>query len=226
MSGHAHRLFFMSLLALNAVRAHEHDDVLSEEAASASIDSILWIHIFLQAAVWGILFPIGMVLGLSRSRWHVPLQVRPSAPTVPLPSVPKFPFVFSPVFVRQPVPYHGFALADSLCALIVGHRFCTHVGWLHTRARSRWPTISSERACQVCKDSPRADRNAACAWCVSQAAHPRTDAASLGRAGTWRCRKVVSGLWMGPDGLWCDCVSRILSRWRPWAVSRTLYHGA
>ncbi|KAH9991161.1 hypothetical protein BJV77DRAFT_946642 [Russula vinacea] len=64
----------MSLLALNAVRAHEHDDVLSEEAASASIDSILWIHIFLQAAVWGILFPIGMVLGLSRSRWHVPLQ--------------------------------------------------------------------------------------------------------------------------------------------------------
>jgi hypothetical protein len=91
MSGHAHRLFFMSLLALNAVRAHEHDDVLSEEAASASIDSILWIHIFLQAAVWGILFPTGMVLGLSRSRWHVPLQVRPSAPTLPLPSVPTFP---------------------------------------------------------------------------------------------------------------------------------------
>jgi len=29
---------------------------------------------FLQAAVWGILFPIGMVLGISRSRWHVPLQ--------------------------------------------------------------------------------------------------------------------------------------------------------
>ncbi|KAK2462757.1 hypothetical protein APHAL10511_005275 [Amanita phalloides] len=29
---------------------------------------------FLQASVWGILFPIGMVLGLARSRWHVPLQ--------------------------------------------------------------------------------------------------------------------------------------------------------
>jgi hypothetical protein len=65
----------MSLLALNAARAHEHDEVLSEEAASAPIDSILWIHIFLQAAVWGVLFPTGMVLGLSRSRWHVPLQV-------------------------------------------------------------------------------------------------------------------------------------------------------
>ncbi|KAI0065516.1 hypothetical protein BV25DRAFT_1821953 [Artomyces pyxidatus] len=29
---------------------------------------------FLQAAIWGILFPVGMVLGMTRSRWHVPLQ--------------------------------------------------------------------------------------------------------------------------------------------------------
>ncbi|KAF8840401.1 hypothetical protein BDN67DRAFT_968591 [Paxillus ammoniavirescens] len=28
----------------------------------------------LQAIVWGVLFPIGMVLGLTRSLWHVPLQ--------------------------------------------------------------------------------------------------------------------------------------------------------
>ncbi|PFH47640.1 hypothetical protein AMATHDRAFT_77108 [Amanita thiersii Skay4041] len=47
---------------------------VSEEDTKAPVDSILWIHIFPQAAVWGILFPIGMVLGLTRSRWHVPLQ--------------------------------------------------------------------------------------------------------------------------------------------------------
>jgi hypothetical protein len=72
-----HSMVLLSLLAFNAARAHEHDEELTEEAAHAAIDSILWIHIFLQAAVWGILFPTGMVLGLSRSRWHVPLQVCP-----------------------------------------------------------------------------------------------------------------------------------------------------
>ena len=79
---HTHSMLLLSLFALNAARAHEHDEELTEEAAHAAIDSILWIHIFLQAAVWGILFPIGMVLGLSRSRWHVPLQVctRPRLP--------------------------------------------------------------------------------------------------------------------------------------------------
>ncbi|KAA1470261.1 hypothetical protein DENSPDRAFT_774306 [Dentipellis sp. KUC8613] len=41
---------------------------------NAPVDAVLWIHMFLQAAVWGILFPIGMVLGITRSRWHVPLQ--------------------------------------------------------------------------------------------------------------------------------------------------------
>ncbi|KAI0954682.1 hypothetical protein AcW1_006493 [Taiwanofungus camphoratus] len=54
--------------------AHEHHDELSEEQARAPVDAVLWIHIFLQAAVWGVLFPTGMVLGISRSRWHVPLQ--------------------------------------------------------------------------------------------------------------------------------------------------------
>ncbi|KAF9801266.1 hypothetical protein IEO21_10165 [Rhodonia placenta] len=56
------------------VSAHEHHNELSEEQANAPIDTILWLHIFLQTAVWGVLFPTGMVLGLSRSRWHVPLQ--------------------------------------------------------------------------------------------------------------------------------------------------------
>ena len=57
------------------VLAHEHDDDVSEEDLNAPVDAILWIHMFLQATVWGFVFPIGMVLGLTRSRWHVPLQV-------------------------------------------------------------------------------------------------------------------------------------------------------
>ena len=63
-------------LAATPVLTHEHDDEVSEEDLNAPVDAILWIHMFLQATVWGFLFPIGMVLGLSRSRWHVPLQVR------------------------------------------------------------------------------------------------------------------------------------------------------
>ncbi|KAF8141426.1 hypothetical protein EV363DRAFT_1578682 [Boletus edulis] len=53
--------------------AHTHHDV-SEEQLHAPLDAILFLHIGLQALVWGVLFPIGMVFGLSRSRWHVPLQ--------------------------------------------------------------------------------------------------------------------------------------------------------
>ena len=72
---HALPLLFLCLAAAPAL-AHEHDDDISEEDLNAPVDVILWIHMFLQAAVWGFLFPVGMVLGLSRSRWHVPLQVR------------------------------------------------------------------------------------------------------------------------------------------------------
>jgi len=63
-------------LLTKVVLAHSDHDEISEEQARAPIDAVLWIHIALQAIVWGILFPIGMVLGITRSRWHVPLQVR------------------------------------------------------------------------------------------------------------------------------------------------------
>lgn len=65
----------VTLLALvTPALAHEHGD-MTDEQAHAPVDSVLWIHIFLQAAVWGVLFPTGMVLGITRSRWHVPVQV-------------------------------------------------------------------------------------------------------------------------------------------------------
>ena len=69
-------------LAATPALAHEHHDEITEEEANAPVDAILWIHMLLQAVVWGFLFPTGMVLGLSRSRWHVPLQVRSGILTV------------------------------------------------------------------------------------------------------------------------------------------------
>ncbi|KAF7798706.1 hypothetical protein EIP86_009930 [Pleurotus ostreatoroseus] len=54
--------------------AHKHHSILDEDEANKPVDNILWIHIFLQIIVWGFLFPIGMVLGMARSKWHVPLQ--------------------------------------------------------------------------------------------------------------------------------------------------------
>ena len=70
--------FWRTILSLSFIQlslAHSHSDVLTEEEVNLPVDAILWIHIVLQAAVWGVIFPIGMVLGLTRSRWHVPLQV-------------------------------------------------------------------------------------------------------------------------------------------------------
>lgn len=38
------------------------------------IDGVLWVHILLMMFTFGILFPVGLVLGLLRNRWHVPVQ--------------------------------------------------------------------------------------------------------------------------------------------------------
>ncbi|OAX33224.1 hypothetical protein K503DRAFT_749005 [Rhizopogon vinicolor AM-OR11-026] len=64
----------LTLTWIAPVLAHKHHGELTEEQLHAPVDSILWIHIALQAIVWGVVFPIGMVLGLTRSRWHVPVQ--------------------------------------------------------------------------------------------------------------------------------------------------------
>ena len=68
------RAILISLSLIQLTLAHSHHE-LTEEEANAPIDAILWIHIVLQVIVWGVIFPIGMVLGLTRSKWHVPLQV-------------------------------------------------------------------------------------------------------------------------------------------------------
>ncbi|KAJ7102977.1 hypothetical protein C8R43DRAFT_1081276 [Mycena crocata] len=63
-----------ALASVQLALAHEHHDEISEAEANQPTDAILWMHIVLQATVWGFIFPIGMVLGITRSRWHVPLQ--------------------------------------------------------------------------------------------------------------------------------------------------------
>lgn len=68
------------LILASEVLAHAHHNELTEEELNAPVDTILWLHMALQAAIWGVLFPVGMVLGISRSRWHVPLQVCISPP--------------------------------------------------------------------------------------------------------------------------------------------------
>ena len=62
------------LLTASLVAAHEHDDSIPPDP-SVPIDSVLKLHVFLQMLSWGMLFPAGMVLGMVKSRWHVPVQV-------------------------------------------------------------------------------------------------------------------------------------------------------
>lgn len=67
----------VATLLSTTVLAHEHheDKIEDGQAISAEpLDSILWIHILIQSLAWGIIFPVGMVLGMIRSRWHVPVQ--------------------------------------------------------------------------------------------------------------------------------------------------------
>ncbi|KAH3953156.1 hypothetical protein HBH53_038570 [Parastagonospora nodorum] len=66
-----------ALLLSTAVTAHEHhsDKIPEGQAISVDpLDSILWVHILIQTMAWGIIFPTGMVLGIIRSKWHVPVQ--------------------------------------------------------------------------------------------------------------------------------------------------------
>ncbi|KAL1957650.1 hypothetical protein VTO42DRAFT_5627 [Malbranchea cinnamomea] len=65
------------LLLAQAVQAHgDHSKVPDGSFMSSDpIDAILWLHILLMGVTFGLIFPLGMVLGIVRSRWHVPVQV-------------------------------------------------------------------------------------------------------------------------------------------------------
>ncbi|TKX22215.1 hypothetical protein C1H76_5504 [Elsinoe australis] len=69
-------LCISAAVQLSAAHEHHGEGIPEGHAITQDpIDSILWTHIILQTFAWGILFPTGMVLGLVRSRFHVPVQV-------------------------------------------------------------------------------------------------------------------------------------------------------
>lgn len=55
---------------------HEHAAHLpeGEHTTQDPIDGILWAHILIMGFTFGIVYPVGMILGLTRNRWHVPCQ--------------------------------------------------------------------------------------------------------------------------------------------------------
>ncbi|KAL1919754.1 uncharacterized protein VTP21DRAFT_1685 [Calcarisporiella thermophila] len=71
------------LIILPVTIAHEHhDDMLGDlNVSSDPVDGILIAHIIVQILAWAFVFPLGMILGLTRSRWHVPLQIAGTALT-------------------------------------------------------------------------------------------------------------------------------------------------
>ncbi|EGE03923.1 integral membrane protein [Trichophyton equinum CBS 127.97] len=65
-------------LALSpVVMAHgDHHKIPDGKVISGDpLDTTLWIHILLMTLAFGLIFPTGMVLGIVRSRYHVPVQV-------------------------------------------------------------------------------------------------------------------------------------------------------
>ncbi|KAK4501198.1 hypothetical protein PRZ48_007005 [Zasmidium cellare] len=76
-------LFCLTTLVLYASTALAHgghDKIPEGEAVSAEpLGSTMWAHILIQSTAWGILYPTGMVLGMVRSRFHVPVQVLATA---------------------------------------------------------------------------------------------------------------------------------------------------
>jgi hypothetical protein len=68
------------LLIAGLASAHDHHGGESKipeghTVSEEPIDTTLWIHILIQMLAYGVIFPIGMVLGLGKSRWHVPTQL-------------------------------------------------------------------------------------------------------------------------------------------------------
>ncbi|GAA6006960.1 hypothetical protein JCM10207_009152 [Rhodosporidiobolus poonsookiae] len=84
MSAHTplSRRALCALLLLSStlgIAAHEHHEVdtgpyVNPFVNEEEMDSMIKWHIGIQILCWGILFPAGMILGITRSRFHVPWQ--------------------------------------------------------------------------------------------------------------------------------------------------------
>ncbi len=72
------------ILASTTLAHGGHDKIPEGHAISHDpIDTTLWLHILIQCTAWGIIMPTGMVLGLIRSRWHVPTQILGAVIAIP-----------------------------------------------------------------------------------------------------------------------------------------------
>ncbi|KAJ2855882.1 hypothetical protein FB639_006178, partial [Coemansia asiatica] len=63
-----------ALLGLSVVSAHDHHGANMNFDAGEPIGAVLKLHILLMAVAFGVLFPVGLVLGLRKNKWHVPVQ--------------------------------------------------------------------------------------------------------------------------------------------------------
>lgn len=177
--------FLLSCIATFVV-AHEHHDEVTEEEEQAPIDTILWLHIFLQAAVWGILFPIGMVLGLSRSRWHVPLQVRKTK------------------------------AIDEIIYLptrATGNRFPVNTRRLHSRALSQRTCFSGFSPWQIRQYHGHPNPYSAGCRNLPETPHPRKINTTILCRPTRNFGQMLSHTGVAPNAFWSRSLQRVLS-WR------------
>ncbi|CAJ0841876.1 8471_t:CDS:2 [Entrophospora sp. SA101] len=65
---HLYNIIIIILASFSTLsHAHDHRDL-------SQVDIKLWTHIIFMFIAFALIFPIGMVLGLSKSKWHVPVQ--------------------------------------------------------------------------------------------------------------------------------------------------------
>ncbi|KAJ2389671.1 hypothetical protein GGI05_003432 [Coemansia sp. RSA 2603] len=67
-------LLLVAAAQSSVVRAHDHHGANMNFDAGEPIGGVLKMHIFLMSISFGVLFPIGLVLGLRKHRLHVPVQ--------------------------------------------------------------------------------------------------------------------------------------------------------
>ncbi|KAJ2091922.1 hypothetical protein IW138_001611 [Coemansia sp. RSA 986] len=60
--------------AMPPVLGHDHHGANMNFDAGEPIGGVLKAHIFLMSVAFGALFPVGLVLGLKKNKWHVPVQ--------------------------------------------------------------------------------------------------------------------------------------------------------
>jgi hypothetical protein len=192
------RLILLCILSTPGL-AHDHNDHVDVEAALAPVDRLLWIHMALQVAVWGVLFPVGMVLGITRSRWHVPLQVR--------------------------AIYVDFA-ATYLLSTSVECRHPAYI-WRHCSRTHSWRTrvsaLCPREAWEYYRHPPT---HSIGAWDIPQASHTRAQHSAVRGSAARHRRQVVSDLGVGTDAVWWLLAGgRLLPGRSPWSMLGPLHHG-